>query len=147
MLFKFIDCLRRNRIVRKINKYVKITTLLTIITKIISYFPISITFRIIWILLKLSLFLIGASTVYLTSFFEDPSIPLNLFNQIFNNTFTETHIFVQNTLNKIINYLKSFLDDSDSNNIPKEINTKERIPEPKLESYFSINGYKFPIND
>ena len=73
----------------------------------------------------------------------DPTIPLNLYNQIFNNINYETHIFTQNILNKLIEYLNSFLEKPEDIIEPSIKN----IPEPKIESYLTINGYKLPIVD
>jgi hypothetical protein len=57
-------------------------------------------------------------------------------------------MFVQNTLKNIVNYLKEFLDDSDSHASGNSVTpTPNKIPESKLESYLTINGYKLPIVD
>jgi hypothetical protein len=55
-------------------------------------------------------------------------------------------MFIQNTLKRISNYINSFLEDSDQPSPkPRVLDTKS--PEPKLESYFSINGHKFELMD
>jgi hypothetical protein len=105
MILNILNWLRKNKFVRKFNKLVKLGTLITVISRIIGYFPLSITFRLIWALLKISIFLVGASSVYLTSAFGDPSIAINLYNQIVNNVYSESHMFVQNSLRKFINFI------------------------------------------
>jgi hypothetical protein len=84
--------------------------------------------------------------MYFTSQFGDPSIPINLYNQIVNNVNFEAHIFVENKIKQIINYLKDYLSDEVIITTSNP-NSNKNTPEPKIESHLTINGYHIPILD
>jgi len=68
-ILTILNWLRKFKLFRKINKFIKISTLITIISQILNFIPLNITFRILWVILKIALFIVGATTLYFTSAF------------------------------------------------------------------------------
>jgi hypothetical protein len=66
-MFNIFYWIMKSKLFRKLNKILKLSTLITILSKLIQFFPFSITIRLLWALLKLSIFIVGATTMYFTS--------------------------------------------------------------------------------
>lgn len=144
IILNLLSYLKKSKIMKKLNKYIKISTLFSILEWLISYLPYNWIFKIIFWSLRVLIFIVGASTVYITTVIGDPSIPLNLYNEIYTKYYNDLYLVSQNVLRKIYNYIKEYLDETVTSDPIKNVN----IPEPKLESYFSVNGHKIeiPIN-
>lgn len=64
-----IKAIKNSKIIKKLNKYIKLGAIFNLLEWILSYIPISFTFRIIFWMLKILVFIVGASSIYLTSAF------------------------------------------------------------------------------
>lgn len=76
---------------------------------------------------------------------EDPSIPLNLYNQILDKYYTDIHFVTQNILRKIYNFIKDYLDIEEDFLASTNSKLPTPTPEPKLESSLTINGHKIDL--